>query len=114
MSDAFGSTSCPYSFVPESTLSHTPKVQYGLVPRLRHQGGKNRKNTLSLSTIDVTVNRGTGLIRKHGLFRFGTNRCFCFFQVLNPLGLMLELGFYLGACTQGKAYRNNIKDEVLT
>ena len=41
MSEAFGPTSCFSGFIPESTLSHKPEVQYGLVPRLRHQGGSN-------------------------------------------------------------------------
>ena len=39
--EAYGPTSCPSALVPESELSHRSEAQYGLVPRLRHHGGKN-------------------------------------------------------------------------
>ena len=41
MSEAFGPSSCPSGFVLKSTLLHKPQAQYGLVPKLRHHGGKN-------------------------------------------------------------------------
>jgi hypothetical protein len=53
MSEGYGPSSCPSVFVPKSKLLHNPKVQYSLVPKLSHHGGKNHrpgalKNMVSL------------------------------------------------------------------
>lgn len=41
MTEAYSLTSRSSALVPESELSHRSEAQYGLVPRLRHHGGKN-------------------------------------------------------------------------
>ena len=43
MSEGYGPSSCPSVFVPKSKLLHNPESQYGLVPKLRHHGGKNHR-----------------------------------------------------------------------
>lgn len=44
MAEGYGPSSCSSVFVPKSKLLHNPKVQYGLVPKLSHHGGKNSEN----------------------------------------------------------------------
>ena len=111
MSEGFALTSCSSGFVPESTLSHTPEAQYGLVPRLSHQRGKNNGSgepeKLKCSTLrrDCTICFSV----EH------SGAVYLLFSGCKPIGVdVVAGGFYLGACTQGKAYRHNIKDEVLT
>ena len=40
MAEDYVLTSCTSVLVPESKLSHRPKVQYGFVPKLSHHRGK--------------------------------------------------------------------------
>ena len=41
MAVAFGPTSCSFDLVPKSKLLHSPKAQYGFVPKHSRHGGKN-------------------------------------------------------------------------
>ena len=41
MSEAYGPTSWTSILVPENKFSHGTQVHPGLVPKLRHHGGKN-------------------------------------------------------------------------
>ena len=57
MSEGYGPSSCPSRFVPKSKLLHNLEVQYSLVPKLSHHGGKNNrpgglKNMVSSSRDD--------------------------------------------------------------
>ena len=108
MSEALGLTSCSSGFVPESTLSHKPEAQYGLVPRRRHQGGENIKKPM-------LANQLFKHFSKEGFSAERSGAVFLLFSGCNPIGVdVVNGGFYLCACTQGKAYRHNIRDEVLT
>ena len=41
MAVAFSPPSCSSGLVPKSKLLHSPKAQYGFVPKLSHHSGKN-------------------------------------------------------------------------
>ena len=43
MATAYGLSSCPSCLALESKLSRSLEVQYGLVPKLSHHGGKNHR-----------------------------------------------------------------------
>ena len=49
MAEAYGSTSCTSSLVPESKLSHRSESQYGFVPKLNHHGGKTEKTRVVMA-----------------------------------------------------------------
>ena len=54
MAEGYGPLSCASGFVPKSKLLHNPELQYGLVSKLSHHGGKSNracalKNQVSLS-----------------------------------------------------------------
>ena len=44
MAVAYGPTSCSSGLVPKSKLLHSPKAQYGFVPKHSRHSGKNNKN----------------------------------------------------------------------
>ena len=46
MAEAYGLTSCPSGHAFKSKLSCSPKVQFGLVPKLSNHGGKTSRFAL--------------------------------------------------------------------
>ena len=99
MSEACGPSSCSSGFVPKSELLHKPQVQYGLVSKLRHHGGKNSRPTGS-KTRNVLLAQETAIlhspITKYRspivvFQRNGVERCFCFLKVLMSKGHVLLL-----------------------
>ena len=84
MAEGYGPLSCSSCLALESTLSHSLEIQYGLVSKLSHYGGKNLalcalKNQVSSSQdnqaqrfgfIAIRDFTGKGLISQHGSWRY--------------------------------------------
>ena len=106
------STACslacrPSDLVPKSTLLHSSESHHGLVSKPRHHGGKN---IALLKNMFAHIGR-------NGIHYFLVERSgmvFLLFSVRNHIVMDgVTGGFYLGACTQGKANWLSIEDGVL-
>ena len=74
MAEGYGPSSCSSSLALKSTLLRSLEVQYGLVPKLSHHGGKNHragalKNLVS-SSRDYHAQRFFSGAKRHGVFAF--------------------------------------------
>ena len=99
MSEALGPTCWSSILVLENKFSHGTQSHHGLVPKLRHHGGKNSRPTGS-KTRNVLLAQETAIlhspITKYRspivvFQRNGVERCFCFLKVLMSKGHVLLL-----------------------
>ena len=124
MSKAYSPTYCTSGFVLKSKLLHKSEAQHGFLQKLSHHAGENlRPSGSKTKLVHSGVHSGTDPIE---CTAEPTLLCSWFFSGAKRTGFLLFPGwnhvvmdggagwFCLGACTQGKAYCNNIRDAVST
>ena len=108
MASASGLTSCSFRLVLESKLSHSLEVQYGLVPKLSHHGGKNHRpagsKTKSDSSREYHIHRFVNTVRSRFFSETKWNGVFPLRMFSVAKQRVVMAGLVLRACTQAQSH----------